>query len=96
MSAYCFRVGCGLPSCLEARLHPLCGDCRFTFSIVMDRLAHNLAIGAALCRSYDLGWDQCIESEDSLAAFEENLQTQDEHNARLAALWQPGCEKSAP
>jgi hypothetical protein len=59
-------------------------------------LAHNLAIAAALFRAYDLGWDACIESEDSLGALHDGYQTHDEHDARIAALWQPGCDRTAP
>jgi hypothetical protein len=55
MSAYCFRVAHGHPSCLDARLVPLCGDCSFTFTIVVNRLASNIAMAAFGERAFNLG-----------------------------------------
>jgi hypothetical protein len=45
-------------------------------------LAHNLAIGAALCRAFALG--EYFERDTAIGGW------------RLATRWAPGCQRSAP
>ena len=78
-----------------------CGACDGHGEIALDMtalaaLSHNLSIAAGLCAAFSAGWDECIESEDTLRAYEEGHQTHAEHETRLANLWQPGCGKVAP
>jgi hypothetical protein len=43
-------------------------------------LAHNLAVGAALCEAFEEGWEQC-EHNRLYAA----------HGYRMEQVWKPGC-----
>jgi hypothetical protein len=75
------------PSC------PYCPDGRvWVRPIRVDRLAtlsHNFAIGAALCRAFDLGWDQCVDATTCCGSL-----------GRCGHVskpwWAPGCGKAAP
>lgn len=62
-------------------LGTICYQCRNVVRAKCETLAHNLAIGAALCRAFELG-----------ARYADDLWRWDER----PPLWHPGCGRSAP
>jgi hypothetical protein len=55
-------------------------------------LAHNLAIGAALCRAWETGCDFGSRESDIV----NSSVTIESENRALAELWRPGCGRGAP
>lgn len=55
------------------------------FEIAMGRLAHNLAIGAALCEAHEIALNEA-----------EGHRLYHEHGYRSVECWRPGCGKAAP
>lgn len=66
-----------------------CGQCRVLREVEPDwagsTLAHNLAIGAALCRAHYNALDEAEEHR-----------LYHEYGYRLYECWSPGCGRSAP
>lgn len=92
MSSYCEWGSRGFPECGDKPdVVGMCMPCRNVLRWRLDKLAHNLAIGAALCRAFELGGKYA----DDLWAVDD-LDWPSERREARAKLWRPGCGRQAP